>query len=130
MNTKESEKVSEQNNQNDKPKQEEPKQNEEIQLVNEDKIAEIQAKADELNDKYLRLYSDFDNFRKRTAKEKIDLIQSAGENVFKSMLPVIDDFERAIKLNAELPDIKTINDGLNLITVNLKIHLRREGWKK
>jgi molecular chaperone GrpE len=51
----------------------------------------------EAKDKYLRLYSEFENFRRRTAKEKLDLIQTAGEQIVKSFLPIIDDFERAEK---------------------------------
>jgi molecular chaperone GrpE len=90
-------------------------------------IAELKAKAEELNDKYLRLYSEFDNFRKRTAKEKMDLIQSAGEDVFKSILPVLDDFERAIKSNAETTDVKAVNDGVNLIFNKLKNTLNQKG---
>jgi molecular chaperone GrpE len=90
-------------------------------------IAELKVKADELNDKYLRLYSEFDNFRKRTAKEKMDLIQSAGEDVFKSILPVLDDFERAIKSNTETTDVKAVNDGVNLIFNKLKTTLQQKG---
>jgi molecular chaperone GrpE len=90
-------------------------------------IAELKAKADDINDKYLRLYSEFDNFRKRTAKEKMDLIQSAGEDVFKSILPVLDDFERAIKSNSETTDVKAVNDGVNLIFNKLKTTLNQKG---
>lgn len=91
---------------------------------------ELQGKLAELNDKYLRLYSDFDNFRKRTAKEKVDLIQSGGEDVFKSMLPIIDDFERAIKSNAETTDIHTINEGVNLIYNKFKNILSQKGLEE
>src|ERR1039457_2781533 len=122
MNTKQSKQANDSNKEN-----EEPKEQEEIQLVNEDKISEMQAKIDEVNDKYLRLYSEFDNFRKRTAKEKIELIQSAGEDVFKSLLSVMDDFERAIKSNTEVQDIKVITDGVNLIYNKLKSNLIQKG---
>ena len=94
------------------------------------KIAELQAKADELNDKYLRLYSEFDNFRKRTAKEKIDLIQTGGEDVFKSILPVMDDFERAIKSNNDTTNVKAVNDGVNLIYNKLKSTLTQKGLEE
>jgi len=90
-------------------------------------LQELKAKNAELNDKYLRLYSEFDNFRKRTAKEKIELIQSGGEDVFKSFLPVIDDFERAIKSNAETTDINTINEGIKLIFNKFKNTLHQKG---
>ena len=93
-------------------------------------IEELQAKLAEMNDKYLRLYSDFDNFRKRTAKEKIDLIQSGGEDVFKSLLPIVDDFERAIKSNAATTDINTVNEGVNLIYNKLKNTLTQRGLEE
>jgi molecular chaperone GrpE len=88
---------------------------------------ELKIKMAELNDKYLRLYSDFDNFRKRTAKEKIELIQSGGEDVFKSMLPVLDDFERAIKSNADITDVEAIKEGFNLIFNKFKNILTQKG---
>ncbi|MGB3947348.1 MAG: nucleotide exchange factor GrpE [Bacteroidia bacterium] len=94
------------------------------------KIAELQAKVDELNDKYLRLYSEFDNYRKRTAKERIELIQTAGEDVFKSMLPVVDDFERAIKSNADVTDVKAVTDGVSLIYNKLKNTLTQKGLEE
>ncbi len=98
-----------------------------VQPVNNDKIVELQAKVDELNDKYLRLYSEFDNFRKRTSKEKIELIQSGGENVFRDLLPIVDDFERAIKSNVEISDAKIIADGMNLIYNKFKSTLSQKG---
>src|SRR4051812_22783642 len=62
-----------------------------------DKKSDPEARYTELNDKYLRLYSKFDNYRKRTIKERSDLKKTAAEDVFKSVLPIIDDLERAIK---------------------------------
>jgi molecular chaperone GrpE len=103
---------------------------EQVTDVNDSKVAELQAKLDEMNDKYLRLYSEFDNFRKRTAKEKIELIQTGGEDVFKSILPVIDDFERAIKSNNETTDVKAINDGFNLIYHKFKTTLTQKGLEE
>lgn len=96
----------------------------------EAKITELQAKVDELNDKYLRLYSEFDNYRKRTAKERIELIQTAGEDVFKSLLPVVDDFERAMKSNVDVTDVKAINDGVSLIYNKLKGTLTQKGLEE
>ena len=63
----------------------------------EDALAEADKRAAEAQDKYLRLAAEFDNFRRRTAKEKLDLVKSAGEDILKGMLPVLDDCERAIK---------------------------------
>lgn len=91
---------------------------------------QLQAKVDELNDKYLRLYSDFDNYRKRTAKERIELIKTAGEDIFKSFLPVIDDFERALKSMNETSDLATINEGINLIYQKFKTTLTQKGLEE
>lgn len=74
----------------------------------------------ELNDKYLRLYSEFDNYRKRTIKEKSEIIRSAGEDVFKAIIPTIDDFERAIKANENVTDVEPIKEGIILIYNKLK----------
>lgn len=78
------------------------------------------AKIAELNDKYLRLYSEFDNYRKRTIKEKSDIIRSAGEDVFKAIIPSIDDFERAIKANEKVTEVEPIKEGMILIYNKLK----------
>ena len=74
----------------------------------EDKIAE-------LNDKYLRLYSEFENFRRRTAKERLDLMKTASEDVLVDLLPVIDDFERAMKSMDDKSDLKSIKEGVSLV---------------
>lgn len=82
---------------------------------NVDTAIDYEAKMAELNDRYLRLYSEFDNFRKRTIKEKSDIIRSAGEDVFKAIIPTIDDFERAIKANEMVDDAAPIKEGMVLI---------------
>jgi molecular chaperone GrpE len=69
----------------------------------------------ELNDKFLRLYSEFDNYKKRTNKEKLDLIDTASEKVLRDMLPIVDDFERAIHANQNLNDAEAIKSGFELI---------------
>lgn len=124
MNTEQNETVNEQTE-----NKEEMNAAEEIPAIDEkDKqIADLQAKVAELNDKYVRLYSEFDNFRKRTAKEKIELIQAGGEDIFKSVLPILDDFERAIKSNAETDDIVAVKDGVNLIFNKFKSTLTQKG---
>lgn len=81
----------------------------------------------ELNDKYLRLYSEFDNYRRRTMKEKSEIIKTAGEDVFKSVLPVIDDLERAVKANESIDDAKVINEGIHLIFNKLKNATQQKG---
>lgn len=81
----------------------------------------------ELNDKYLRLYSEYDNYRKRTNKERIELIGSASESVLKDVLPVMDDFERAILYNETAEDIVAVKEGIKLIFEKLKSTLASKG---
>ncbi|MDX2173052.1 MAG: nucleotide exchange factor GrpE [Bacteroidota bacterium] len=81
----------------------------------------------ELNDKYLRLYSEFDNYRKRTIKEKSDIIKTASEDVLKAILPIIDDFERAIKANEKVEDISAVKEGISLIYNKLKHITQQKG---
>jgi molecular chaperone GrpE len=78
-------------------------------------IEELSTKVAEFADKYLRLQAEFDNFRKRTMKEKADLIKSGGESVLVSILPVIDDFERALSLMKDIPDTDAGKTGTQLI---------------
>jgi molecular chaperone GrpE len=91
-----------------------------LELTEAEKLA---LEVAELKDKYLRLYSEFDNFRKRTAKEKIDLIQTASEGVIVDLLSVVDDFERA-KANAKEGEI---SDGIELIFNKLTSTLQNKG---
>lgn len=92
-------------------------------------LSELQAKYDELNDKYLRLYSDFDNFRRRTAKERIDLLRSGGEDIFKLLIPVLDDFERAMKNMDTAQDVPSVKQGVELIYHKLNRELTNKGLK-
>lgn len=87
----------------------------------------MEAKIKELNDKYLRLYSEFDNYRKRTIKERSELIKTASEEVLKSILPVMDDLERAIKANETVTDISAVKDGIHLIYNKLKNSAHQNG---
>lgn len=68
-----------------------------------------------MHDKYVRLHAEFDNFRKRTAKERMELLMSAGADTIKSILPVLDDMERAMAHNAEVNDINAVKQGFELI---------------
>lgn len=83
-----------------------------------------------LNDKYLRLYSEFDNYRKRTNKEKIELISTASAGVLKEMLSVMDDFERAIANNENSEDLSAVKDGFKLIHHKLRNILEAKGLKQ
>ena len=93
------------------------------------KEKELQEKINEINDKYLRLYSDFDNYRKRTSKEKLDLSKTATSELMVDLLPVVDDFERAIKSSEEVDDCHAVKDGVELIYNKLSGILNRRGLK-
>jgi molecular chaperone GrpE len=89
----------------------------------------LENKYSELNDKFLRLYSEFDNYRKRTNKEKIDLISSASSSVLKDLIPVLDDFERAIANNKNVTEIEALKEGFHLIYNKFKSILDAKGLK-
>lgn len=98
-----------------------PQQNDEVERLTRELAA--------LNDKHLRLFAEFDNFRKRTAKERMDLIQFAGENTLKNMLPVLDDMERAIQNNEKAEDLATLKQGFALIHAKFLSILGSQGVK-
>ena len=100
-----------------------------IRHAQEKALEEEKAKYAELNDKYLRLFSEFDNFRKRTAKEKLDLTVTASESVIKDILPVLDDFERALQ-NMEKNGNEADLQGVTLIFNKLKDTLKKKGLEE
>lgn len=93
----------------------------------DEKLQDLGEKLDELNDKYLRLFSEFDNFRKRTQKEKLELFKTASEDVMIAMLPVLDDFERALKVAEDKEVEATHMEGIELIYNKLKKTLEQKG---
>ena len=123
--------MSEKNNSN--PEQEEI-QNEEVSQNSENKIKEEvkeptpEEKINELNDKYLRLYFEFDNYRKRTSKERIELFKTAGQDILSDLLPVLDDFERAIQMDTSENNTKD-QTGIQLIFNKFKHILESKGLK-
>lgn len=84
---------------------------------------------EDFKEKFIRLYSEYENYRKRTAKEKIDILTNASENVIKDLLPVVDDFERAIANNDKIEDIEAIKEGFGLIFNKLYKTLTAKGLK-
>lgn len=90
---------------------------------------QLKKNLDELNDKYLRLYSEFDNYKRRNIKERSELIQSAGKEVIEAMLPVLDDFERAVKAMDQASDIQAVKEGVVLIQNKLNNILTQRGLK-
>ena len=82
------------------------------------------------NDKYLRLYAEFDNFRRRTTKERQELLQTAGLDVIVSLLPVLDDFDRAARHLENTTDVNAVKEGVGLIQQKLKNILGQKGLKE
>jgi len=90
-------------------------------------LEEMANKVIEMNDKYLRLSAEFDNYRKRTLKEKMDLTKMGGENVLLRILPVVDNLERAILSIRETSDIDALKQGIELIYANFRDFLKQNG---
>ena len=94
---------------------------------NEEKLTK---QVDELNNKYIRLYSEFENFRRRTAKEKLEIITNANKNLLGDLIPVADDFERAIAANKKSDNIKDIKEGMELLNNKFFNILKSKGLKE
>jgi molecular chaperone GrpE len=94
-----------------------------------DPAMELEAKFSDLNDKYLRLHAEFDNFRRRTNKEKLETLATANAGVLKDLIPVLDDFERAIVNNDKVDDIVSVREGFHLIYNKFKGVLESKGLK-
>lgn len=123
--------IQEENNQeNTEQKAVDEVQEEKVENNSGSDEASYKAKYEEVNDKFIRLYSEFDNFKKRNARERIDLIKTAGADVLKSVLPVLDDFDRAIKANETAEDIAAVKEGFSLINHKLYHLLETKGLKK
>ncbi len=82
------------------------------------------------NDKYLRLYAEFDNYKRRIAKERIELMQAAGKDIIANLLPVIDDFERALKAFETATEVAPLKEGISLVGQKLKNILIQQGLKE
>lgn len=94
----------------------------ERELTPEEKYAE-------LNDRFLRLYAEFDNYRRRSQKEKLEYIASANGNLLKDLLPILDDFERAVANNEKVEDIAVVKEGFHLIHNKFRSILESKGVK-
>jgi molecular chaperone GrpE len=95
----------------------------------EETVNELGTKLAETNEKYLRLYSEFDNYRKRTSKERIDLSKTASEDMIINLLPVLDDFERALKAIEPNEQVNALREGVDLIYNKLQLILSQKGLK-
>ncbi len=95
-----------------------------------DKLAAAEEEIATLKDKYLRQVAEFDNYRKRTLKEKVELIQNGGEKVLSALLPVLDDLDRALDNINKSDDVATLKEGVELIIDKMYKTLASQGLKK
>ncbi len=93
-------------------------------------LAELKQKAEEANDRYLRLYAEFDNYKKRNLKERLEFTRTAGIEIISALLPVADDFSRAMKQMETSQDINALQEGVKLIQQKLNNILEAKGLKQ
>ena len=114
--SKKEEKIEEQvENQEPKVENEETLETEETQEQPVDETEALKARIADLEDKNLRMMAEFDNYRRRTNKEKLELMATAGERIFTEMLPLVDDFDRATEAMEKTDDIEAVREGIKLI---------------
>ncbi|MBC8464339.1 MAG: nucleotide exchange factor GrpE [Bacteroidetes bacterium] len=116
-------------NKEDKAESKETIQQEETVQQEEKKDLTTEEKLAEVNDKHLRLFAEFENFKRRTAKERIELYKTAGEGVLSSLLPILDDFERAMKAKTDAGEELKEEEGVLLIYNKMKSTLEQKGLK-
>jgi molecular chaperone GrpE len=90
---------------------------------------ELSAKIEDLKDKYVRLFADFDNYKKRVARERLELTKEASKDVMLNLLPVLDDFERAMRAAEKAQDVEAVKEGMLLIYNKLVKNLEQKGLK-
>jgi molecular chaperone GrpE len=95
----------------------------------ENELEALQKKYNELNDSHLRLMAEFDNYRKRTLREKAELIKNGGESALTNLLPVVDDFERALQNLRTAEDMKAVEEGIELIYTKFMSYLSQQNVK-
>ena len=115
-------------NTGDSPRETDPAGEEKAEVKEEEEaLKNLEARVAEVNDKYIRLAAEFDNYRRRTAKERLELISTAGEDIIKGMLPVLDDCERALQVLRESDSDKAAVEGTELIYNKLMTFLKGRG---
>ena len=92
-----------------------------------DKVKELEEKCAKLHDDYIRLYADFENYKKQALKARSELIKSAGEGIFANMLPLVDDFERAMKAMENATEVSSVKEGVDLIYNKFNSFLAQNG---
>lgn len=127
-------KTAQQSNQEKETKETEANKNEEKEEVKEQTEQKSEKtdkeKYEEINNKYLRLAAEYDNYRKRTLKERMELTKNAGEDILVNILPVIDDFERALGSIDQAKEISAVKEGVQLIYGKFKEFLKQRGVKE
>jgi molecular chaperone GrpE len=98
-------------------------------VAEESEIEKLRQQVDELNDRYLRQVAEFENFKRRNARERIELIQTAGKEVITDLLDVVDDSERAQKQMETTQDVQQIREGVQLVYTKLRNTLASKGLK-
>lgn len=111
-------------------KKEEKKDKAHKKSKTEEQLEKTEAELAELKDKHLRLQAEFDNYRKRTLKERMELLKTAGESVLTNILPVIDDFERALQTLEQVEENSHVKDGIKLIYNKFQEFLKQNGIKE
>lgn len=111
---------------NSSDQQEQPSDNP-VELSAEEKLA---AELAEAKDKYIRLSAEFDNYRKRTSKERVELIQSAGKDVISKLLPTLDDFDRALNAMETATEVESVKTGMEIVNNKLRQTLSQLGLKE
>lgn len=99
-------------------------------IAEESEFEELRIELQEQKDKFIRLYAEFDNFKRRNAKERVELIQTAGKEVIQSMLEVLDDCDRAEKQMQKTDDVQQIKEGIQLVFNKLRSNLQSRGLKE
>ena len=130
MSTEEKENM--QNEQENPTTEETVEQTEATTVENQEVPNELETLKNQLaeqKDKYLRLFADFDNYKKRTAKERLDLLNTAGKDIVLSVIPVIDDFERAINVADKATEVDSVKEGMILIKNKMFSVLEQRGLK-
>ena len=113
--------------QNENIQEQEATQEETVELTQEEILTN---KLAETNDKYARLVAEFDNYKKRTSKERVELIQTAGQGVISKLLTVLDDFDRALHAMATAQDVESVKQGVELVNNKFRKILENEGLKE
>lgn len=117
--------MNEQENIQEENLEQDPKQETEVTVEEQ-----MKKELDEANDKYTRLFAEFDNYKKRTSKERIELIQTAGQGIITKLLPVLDDFDRALVAMETAQDVESVRTGVELVHSKLHKMLELEGLKE